>query len=66
MSKEELYDIIADLGAQLVIARDSLAQVEKELKWYRDKLAEAETRNRQLDWALTRMAEEVTASARDS
>lgn len=66
MSKKELYDIIADLGAQLVIARDSLAQVEKELKWYRDKLAEAETRNRQLDWALTRMVEEVTASARDS
>lgn len=62
MSKQELYDIIADLGAQLVKARDSLAQVEKELKWYRDKLAEAETRNRQLDWALTRMAEEVTAS----
>lgn len=66
MSKQELYDIIADLGAQLVKARDSLAQVEKELKWYRDKLAEAETRNRQLDWALTRMAEEVTASERDS
>lgn len=66
MSKKELYDIIADLGAQLVIARDSLAQVEKELKWYRDKLAEAETRNRKLDWALTRMTEEVTASARDS
>lgn len=66
MSKQELYDIIADLGAQLVIARDSLAQVEKELKWYRDKLAEAETRNRQLDWALTRMAEEAAASARDS
>lgn len=66
MSKKELYDIIADLGAQLVIARDSLAQVEKELKWYQDKLAEAETRNRQLDLALTRMAEEVTASARDS
>jgi phage shock protein A len=63
MSKQELYDIIADLGAQLVKARDSLAQVEKELKWYRDKLAEAETRNRQLDWALTRMAEEVTESA---
>lgn len=65
MSKQELYDIIADLGAQLVKARDSLAQVEKELKWYRDKLAEAETRNRQLDWALTRMAEEVSKSARD-
>lgn len=66
MSKQELYDIIADLGAQLVKARDSLAQVEKELKWYRDKLAESETRNRQLDWALTRMAEEAAASARDS
>ena len=66
MSKQELYDIIADLGAQLVKARDSLAQAEKELKWYRDKLAEAETRNRQLDWALTRMAEEVTAIERDS
>lgn len=65
MSKQELYDIIADLGAQLVKARDSLAQVEKELKWYRDKLAEAETRNRQLDWALTRMAEEAAASARN-
>ena len=66
MSKQELYDIIADLGAQLVKARDSLAQAEKELKWYRDKLAEAEIRNRQLDWALTRMAEEASSSARDS
>lgn len=66
MSKKELYDIIADLGAQLVKARDSLAQVEKELKYYRVKLAEAETRNRQLDWALVRIAEEVTASARNT
>lgn len=66
MSKQELYDIIDDLGAQLAKARDSLAQVEKELKYYRVKLAEAETRNRQLDWALVRIAEEVSASARDS
>ena len=66
MSKQELYDIIDDLGAQLVKARDSLAQVEKELKYYRVKLAEAETRNRQLDWALVRIAEEVTASARNT
>ena len=66
MSKQELYDIIDDLGAQLAKARDSLAQAEKELKYYRVKLAEAETRNRQLDWALVRIAEEVSASARDS
>lgn len=65
MSKQELYDIIDDLGAQLAKARDSLAQVEKELKYYRVKLAEAETRNRQLDWALVRIAEEVSASARN-
>ena len=66
MSKQELYDIIDDLGAQLAKARDSLAQVEKELKYYRVKLAEAETRNRQLDWALVRIAEEVTASVGNS
>ena len=61
MSEEE---VIAALDESLVSARQELNRIKAELKicqgeldWARQKLKEAEERNRKLDWVLTRTIE---------
>ena len=59
MTRDELIDIVDDLGAELKRLKAELVKAKEELDWYQRKLQEAQERNRKLDWCLTRTTEEL-------
>ena len=59
MTRDELIDIVDDLGAELNRLKAELVKAKEELDWYQQKLQEAQERNRKLDWCLTRTTEEL-------
>lgn len=59
MTKDELIDIINDLGHELTTLRTALQDAKAELDWAYKRLIEAQERNRKLDWALTKAEEGI-------
>lgn len=59
MTKDELIDIINDLGRELTTLRTALQDAKAELDLAYKRLIEAQERNRKLDWALTKAEEGI-------
>lgn len=57
MSNEQLVESVDLAIKELNRAKEQLLEAQKTIEWLRQKLNEAQERNRKLDWLLTKAVE---------